>query len=63
MRCDQYFAANRQVTKTRLYVKGLTPCFKLPAVVPGQLFALHLTLVRGNDPDQPEGLQKVTITR
>jgi len=35
----------------------------IPAVVPGQLFTLHLTLVRGNDPDQPEGLQKVTITR
>jgi glucosamine--fructose-6-phosphate aminotransferase (isomerizing) len=33
------------------------------AVVPGQLFALHLTLVKGNDPDQPLGLQKVTITR
>jgi glucosamine--fructose-6-phosphate aminotransferase (isomerizing) len=33
------------------------------AVVPGQLFALHLTLSKGHDPDQPEGLQKVTITR
>ncbi len=34
----------------------------LAAVVPGQLFALHLTLLRGNDPDRPAGLQKVTIT-
>lgn len=33
------------------------------AVVPGQLFALHLTLTKGHDPDQPQGLQKVTITR
>jgi glucosamine--fructose-6-phosphate aminotransferase (isomerizing) len=33
------------------------------SVVPGQLFALHLTLSKGHDPDQPEGLQKVTITR
>jgi glucosamine--fructose-6-phosphate aminotransferase (isomerizing) len=33
------------------------------AVVPGQLFALYLTLVKGNDPDRPSGLQKVTITR
>ncbi|UCC87007.1 MAG: SIS domain-containing protein [Anaerolineales bacterium] len=33
------------------------------AVVPGQLFALYLTLAKGNDPDQPLGLQKVTITR
>jgi glucosamine--fructose-6-phosphate aminotransferase (isomerizing) len=32
------------------------------AVVPGQLFALHLTLTKGLDPDQPLGLQKVTIT-
>ena len=33
------------------------------AVIPGQLFALHLTLTKGHDPDQPQGLQKVTITR
>jgi glucosamine--fructose-6-phosphate aminotransferase (isomerizing) len=33
------------------------------AVVPGQLFALYLTLVKGYDPDQPAGLQKVTTTR
>jgi glutamine---fructose-6-phosphate transaminase (isomerizing) len=32
-------------------------------VVPGQLFALHLTLTKGNDPDQPHGLEKVTLTR
>jgi glucosamine--fructose-6-phosphate aminotransferase (isomerizing) len=35
----------------------------LLAVVPGQLFALHLTLSKGYDPDRPLGLQKVTITR
>ncbi len=33
------------------------------AVISGQLFALHLTLIKGNDPDQPLGLQKVTVTR
>jgi glucosamine--fructose-6-phosphate aminotransferase (isomerizing) len=33
------------------------------AVVPGQIFALHLTMVKGHDPDKPLGLQKVTITR
>ncbi len=33
------------------------------AIVPGQLFALHLTLIKGNDPDQPQGLHKVTRTR
>lgn len=35
----------------------------LVAVVPGQLFALHLTLAKGYDTDRPQGLQKVTITR
>ncbi len=35
----------------------------LVAVVPGQLFALHLTLVKGHDPDQPQGLRKITLTR
>lgn len=34
----------------------------IAAIVPGQLFALHLTLAKGNDPDQPQGLQKITIT-
>lgn len=32
------------------------------AILPGQLFALHLTLARGLDPDQPRGLSKVTKT-
>ncbi len=32
------------------------------AVIPGQLFALHLTLTKGYDPDQPHGLLKVTLT-
>jgi glucosamine--fructose-6-phosphate aminotransferase (isomerizing) len=35
----------------------------LVAVVPGQLFALHLTWVKGHDPDQPQGLRKITLTR
>jgi glucosamine--fructose-6-phosphate aminotransferase (isomerizing) len=35
----------------------------LVSVVSGQLFALHLTLARGNDPDHPAGLRKVTRTR
>jgi glucosamine--fructose-6-phosphate aminotransferase (isomerizing) len=32
-------------------------------IVPGQLFALHLTIAKGHDPDQPHGLQKITVTR
>jgi glucosamine--fructose-6-phosphate aminotransferase (isomerizing) len=38
----------------------LTP---LVAVVPGQLFAMCLTIEKGLNPDQPEGLTKVTETR
>lgn len=32
-------------------------------VVPGQLFAMHLALARGYNPDEPRGLKKVTITK
>lgn len=35
----------------------------LPAIVPGQLFAMHLAKVRDYDPDHPRGLRKVTETR
>lgn len=37
----------------------LTP---VPAIVAGQLFAYHLTLAKGLDPEQPRGLKKVTKT-
>lgn len=35
----------------------------IPYVVPGQLFALYLSITRGYNPDQPRGLRKVTRTR
>ena len=35
----------------------------IAAVVPGQLFAYHLALEKGLDPEHPRGLQKVTLTR
>lgn len=35
----------------------------LVAVVPGQIFALGLTLAKGFDPDHPRGLRKITLTR
>jgi glucosamine--fructose-6-phosphate aminotransferase (isomerizing) len=35
----------------------------IPAIVPGQLFAMHLAHVRDYDPDHPRGLRKVTQTR
>lgn len=35
----------------------------LVAIVPGQLYAWHLALARGIDPDRPRNLTKVTLTR
>ncbi len=35
----------------------------LTAILPGQLFALHLAQDRGYDPDRPRALRKVTETR
>ncbi|HNS52075.1 MAG TPA: SIS domain-containing protein [Anaerolineae bacterium] len=35
----------------------------ITAILPGQLLALHLAVVRGIDPDRPRGLRKVTETR
>ncbi|HIQ05309.1 MAG TPA: SIS domain-containing protein [Anaerolineae bacterium] len=35
----------------------------LVAILPGQLLAYHLTLVKGYDPDHPRGLRKATITQ
>lgn len=34
----------------------------LPAIIPGQLLALHLTLSKGLNPDVPRGLNKITLT-
>ena len=38
-------------------------CSPMAAVVVGQLLALRIALEKGIDPDQPRGLQKVTLTR
>lgn len=35
----------------------------ITAILPGQLFAMHLAKVRDFDPDHPRGLRKVTETR
>lgn len=35
----------------------------ITCVIPGQLFAYHLTLAKGYNPDHPRGLRKVTLTR
>ena len=54
-------------SKDRAFALNLTgiPEALSPAVcvVPGQLFALHLALARGHNPDKPRGLQKVTSTK
>ncbi|GHO43348.1 SIS domain-containing protein [Ktedonospora formicarum] len=34
----------------------------ITAILPGQVFALHLTLAKGLNPDVPRGLNKVTLT-
>ena len=56
-------AANALAT-TLLPLAGALPEWLSPisAIIPGQLLALHLTLAKGLDPDQPRGLQKVTLT-
>ena len=33
------------------------------SIVPGQLFALYLTVARGLDPERPRWISKVTETR
>ncbi len=35
----------------------------ITAIIPGQLFAMHLAYIRDYDPDHPRGLRKVTETR
>jgi glucosamine--fructose-6-phosphate aminotransferase (isomerizing) len=49
---------------TRLPLAGGLPEWLSPlaAIVPGQILALHLTLAKGYNPDQPRGLNKVTRT-
>lgn len=56
-------AAQRLAT-TALPLAGDVPEWLSPltAIVPGQLFALHLAQAKGFDPDRPRGLQKVTRT-
>jgi glucosamine--fructose-6-phosphate aminotransferase (isomerizing) len=39
------------------------PVSPLVAIVPAQLLACHLATSRGLDPDSPQGLSKVTLTR
>jgi glucosamine--fructose-6-phosphate aminotransferase (isomerizing) len=58
--CDEGFDGAAAVL--RLSVQLPEPLSPLAAVVPGQLFALRLSLARGLNPDQPRGLSKITRT-
>jgi glucosamine--fructose-6-phosphate aminotransferase (isomerizing) len=53
-----------ELAQTRLLLPSDIPEWISPlvTVVPGQVFALGLTLARGLDPDHPRGLRKVTLT-
>jgi glucosamine--fructose-6-phosphate aminotransferase (isomerizing) len=48
-----------------IQVPALNPEWLSPltAILPGQLFAYHLALARGLNPDEPHLLRKVTLTR
>lgn len=50
--------------QTPLYLPPGTPEWLSPmlSIIPGQLFAMHLSKTRGFDVDQPRGLNKVTET-
>jgi glucosamine--fructose-6-phosphate aminotransferase (isomerizing) len=56
--------AAHPLATTLLPMAGGLPEWLSPvaAIVPGQVLALHLALVKGFDPDRPRGLQKVTLT-
>ena len=53
-----------EYSKSVIQLPGELPEWLSPivATVPGQLLALHLSLLKGVDPDNPRGLKKVTLT-
>jgi len=53
-------AVNRPLVLPRGQPEMLAP---MAQVAVGQLFAYHLAVAKGIDPDQPRGLHKVTATR
>jgi glutamine---fructose-6-phosphate transaminase (isomerizing) len=57
---EDEFAGAAGVLRLAVVPEELSP---LVAIIPGQLFALRLSLARGLDPDRPRGLSKVTRTR
>lgn len=57
--------ATLALARTRLALPHPVPEWLSPltAIIPGQLFAMHLAYVRDYDPDHPRGIRKVTETR
>ena len=57
--------AIRAVGNASLSLPAGLPEWLMPivSIVPGQLFALHLTVARGFDPERPRWISKVTETR
>jgi glucosamine--fructose-6-phosphate aminotransferase (isomerizing) len=57
--------ATRALGSTSIAVPDSLPDWLTPivSIVPGQLFAMHVTRAKGLDPDQPRWISKVTLTR
>jgi len=57
--------AARRLGRTALALPDGVPEWlaPLPAIVPAQLFAYHLAIAKGIDPERPPHLSKVTLTR
>ena len=54
-----------ELAQTRFAIPSGIPEWLSPlaAIIPGQLFGLHLTLSKRLEPDTPRGLNKITLTR
>jgi glucosamine--fructose-6-phosphate aminotransferase (isomerizing) len=57
-------AATRDLGRWSIALPGGVPDWLRPvaSIIPGQLFAYHLTRARGLDPDAPRYISKVTRT-
>lgn len=57
---ESAFATAQQIMRLPELPEWLSP---ITAVLPGQIFAMNLAMVKGNPVDNPRGLTKVTVTR
>lgn len=56
---DESFGENAWIKLPDTLPEWLSP---IAAIIPGQLFGMHLALAKGNPIDKPKGLTKVTVT-